>query len=65
MVLTGKTLTCPLLNPDGKCSVYADRPAICRIWGVVKEMRCPFGCKPKRWMTKAESFEILSEVETL
>src|SRR5262245_17499782 len=30
---------------DGRCSVYAIRPAICRIWGVDKKMPCPHGCE--------------------
>lgn len=58
-------LTCPLLNPDGKCSVYANRPAICRIWGAVREMACPHGCRPKKWMTKVESYDVLSATENL
>ena len=61
-LLVGKSLTCPLLNPDGRCAVYEQRPAICRIWGAVKEMACPHGCKPKRWMTKAESYQVLSQI---
>lgn len=37
--------TCSLLV-DGKCSVYEIRPVICRLWGMAKEMECPFGCEP-------------------
>lgn len=59
------SLTCPLLNPDGKCSVYANRPAICRIWGNVRPMACPHGCKPKRWMTREESYAVLAAVENV
>lgn len=53
------SLRCPFLNPDGKCSVYAARPVICRLWGAVKAMRCPFGCVPKRWLTDDESSNLL------
>lgn len=60
-----RTLTCPLLNPDGKCSVYANRPAICRIFGAVQAMACPHGCRPKKWMTREESYEVLSATETV
>ncbi len=58
-----KTLTCPLLNPDGKCSVYEQRPAICRIWGNVQKMACPHGCRPKKWMTREESYAVLAATE--
>lgn len=63
MLANLRTLTCPLLNPDGKCSVYAQRPAICRIWGAVREMRCPHGCTPKKWMTRTESYAVLAATE--
>jgi Fe-S-cluster containining protein len=44
-----KTLICPLLK-EGACSVYSRRPAICRLWGLTDELRCPFGCEPdERW----------------
>lgn len=47
-------LTCPLLT-KGLCSVYAVRPIICRLWGLVKKMECPHGCKPSRWLTDQEA----------
>lgn len=34
---------CPALA-DGRCSVYTDRPLICRLWGAVESMPCPHGC---------------------
>lgn len=37
---------CPALTMFGQCSVYADRPLICRLWGLVPSMRCNFGCVP-------------------
>ncbi len=37
-------MTCTLLV-DGRCSKYADRPLICRLFGVVPEMPCPHGCE--------------------
>jgi len=38
-----KTLTCHLLF-NGKCTVYEDRPLLCRLWGVAEKMPCTFGC---------------------
>lgn len=32
---------------DGRCSIYADRPLVCRVFGAVRDLRCPFGCAPK------------------
>lgn len=37
--------TCPALV-NGRCSVYEVRPTICRLWGSVERMRCPWGCVP-------------------
>ena len=59
-----RDMNCPLLQ-GSDCSRYGLRPAICRLWGVVKAMRCPHGCKPKRWMTDAEAHGILRQVREL
>ena len=55
-----EALTCPLLK-DGRCGVYAIRPMICRLFGLVKKMACPFGCEPDRWLTDAEAHRFLDE----
>jgi uncharacterized protein len=48
-------LRCQFLAPViGTCMVYADRPLICRLFGLVPEMRCPHGCEPSRWASKNE-----------
>jgi hypothetical protein len=36
---------CPLLV-EGRCSAYAVRPLVCRLWGVEETMPCPHGCVP-------------------
>lgn len=48
--------TCSSLR-DGKCSVYADRPMICRLYGAVASMRCQWGCAPA--LSEAQSAELL------
>ena len=48
------TLDCPYLDKHGACSVYSVRPMICRLWGLVKAMACPWGCVPERWLTDEE-----------
>lgn len=55
--------TCSLLK-DGKCSVYEQRPTVCRLFGIVKSMKCPFGCIPvPRYLTREEGFQFLRKVE--
>ena len=31
---------------NGRCSIYDQRPTVCRLWGDVPEMPCPHGCTP-------------------
>lgn len=38
------TLDCNQLDGFGRCSIYADRPLVCRLWGAVPEMPCVWGC---------------------
>jgi Fe-S-cluster containining protein len=53
---------CSLLDATGACGVYAVRPLICRLWGVVETMRCPVGCQPERWLTEAEAESLYREL---
>lgn len=46
--------TCKLLKA-GKCTVYHVRPLICRLFGLVEKMKCPFGCVPERWLSDDEA----------
>ncbi len=56
----GKTIDCPMLV-DRRCSVYQARPLICRLWGVVDEMKCPWGCVPSRRMEPEEIQRVMDE----
>lgn len=49
------SLVCPMLSPNGWCTVYPVRPYICRLWGTTKALRCPEGCEPERWLSKQEA----------
>lgn len=53
--LDPRTLNCPMLQ-GGLCSVYSIRPIICRLWGIVETMPCPWGCKPERTLTAREGY---------
>ncbi len=58
-----KALNCSMLDlKSGRCTVYDIRPFICRLWGLVEEMKCPFGCKPERWVSDVEAYRLMSEV---
>lgn len=52
---SGKGKPCPALV-EGRCSVYVDRPLICRLYGVADGLICPHGCVPdNEMMVEAES----------
>jgi Fe-S-cluster containining protein len=57
--------TCPLLTTSGHCSQYDLRPIICRLWAAVEDLRCPHGCKPIKYLTRKEAYEIMAEVEKI
>ena len=63
--VVGSTLLCSMLDVVGRCSGYAARPLICRLWGAVETMRCPWGCKPERLLADAEARALLEEVKAL
>jgi uncharacterized protein len=39
------TLTCDKLKL-GRCTIYEDRPLVCRLFGATPDMMCRFGCQP-------------------
>lgn len=56
--------TCGYLK-SGRCSVYARRPLICRVWGMVEDRPCQYGCKPSRLISALESARLFAEVDTI
>lgn len=51
---------CPALV-DGRCSVYDVRPTLCRLWGAVEPMKCPWGCAgPDEVLPGPECADILN-----
>ncbi|MEO5348845.1 MAG: YkgJ family cysteine cluster protein [Magnetococcus sp. YQC-3] len=42
VIIFDKKGNCPLLNYDGSCSAYEDRPDTCKKYGVVPEMPCAY-----------------------
>ncbi len=57
-------IACPKLV-KGSCSIYELRPLVCRLFGVVKKMKCTHGCKPKRWLSDLEAKELIRAAEEL
>lgn len=55
---------CPLLVKE-RCRAHVIRPMLCRLWGVVETMRCPWGCEPSRWLTAEQGYEFLERVENI
>jgi Fe-S-cluster containining protein len=55
---------CPMLVM-GRCSVYDDRPLICRAFGSVDGLRCPHGCRPEKLLTNAEQYKNFEKVSDL
>lgn len=59
---------CPFLDrKSNQCSIYAVRPAICRIFGSTSQLRCPHGYGPKveDMLSEERSREILAKVKEL
>ena len=56
-----RKLRCNLLHL-GRCTAHANRPAVCRLWGVVDSMPCLWGCVPERMLTHEEGQAILAAV---
>lgn len=50
---------CPALV-DQRCSIYEDRPFICRAWGATETLPCPHGCVPARGRLTVEDERRLS-----
>jgi uncharacterized protein len=63
-VLSSKNCTCPLLDAVGRCSVYRSRPLICRLYGAVEGMKCPWGCRPAKYLTDDEASGLLRQLST-
>lgn len=56
---------CPALTIFKRCSVYEIRPLICRIWGLTKMLPCSYGCRPDRWLTEPEAYELIARAHEI
>lgn len=55
---------CPMLR-RGRCTVYKLRPLICRLYGATRNMVCPHGCLPDRWLEVSEWEALLRLAEEI
>jgi hypothetical protein len=54
-------LRCVYLGPDG-CTVYEDRPLICRLFGTTPRMACPNDRRPEDMVTKKLSLMFITSL---
>jgi Fe-S-cluster containining protein len=60
------TGNCTILNArSGKCDCYSDRPLVCRMWGAIPELECPYGCQPERMLGAREAYDLILQVEAI
>lgn len=59
------TIMCPYLEKE-RCIAYRVRPMICRLWGVVESLKCPWGCEPSpRYLTHTEGHDFILRAELI
>lgn len=65
--LFGDHTRCPALSALGTCTVYADRPLLCRAFGAVAtpNLTCDHGCQPPDPITFRQLLELMVQVETM
>ena len=55
--------SCVYLTAERRCRVYAERPLMCRAYGLLKRLSCPYGCVPDRWLSDLEFVAIAAAIE--
>lgn len=53
-----KSLNCKYSSKQG-CTIYEKRPLLCRLFGVVQKMACPYGGKPEKLLSQEQENQIL------
>lgn len=60
-----ETERCNYLENE-RCTVYDDRPYVCRAYGATEAMICPHGCEPQpHYLPKEFEFLLMNEIGTL
>lgn len=63
LIAAGHAGRCPALGPLNNCTVYPDRPLICRSFGTWRTSACEHGCLADRFVEAAEFFAVAAAVE--
>ena len=56
---------CPALSVMGGCMIYEVRPAICRLYGILKALPCQWGCVPEHWINDADAYQLMAALDAL
>jgi hypothetical protein len=57
---------CEALTDKKLCAVYELRPLVCRLWGAIERLKCPFGCIPKGgWLSDKEAYRLVEEADRI
>lgn len=59
---TAGAATCSHLSVEGRCTIYADRPLVCRLFGATKPLKCVHGCRPKSMLSRDEGHALVDEL---
>ncbi len=65
LIAQGEVGRCPALGPLNTCTVYEDRPLVCRSFGTWRTSACEHGCVASRMIEVAEFGELVSEIESI
>lgn len=57
--------SCCRLDEQKLCSIYTHRPLVCRLFGVVKAMRCPHGCEPNEWLPEPQARKLQKALDKI
>jgi hypothetical protein len=49
---------CKFSSANG-CTVYENRPYMCRLFGTTETLVCPLGCKPGTYLTRTEENDLM------
>lgn len=65
-VFKGEDLSCPY-RKEGKCSIYENRPLMCRLFGATDppDLMCPNGAKAEKTLSKKKTSKIIRRYQQL
>lgn len=58
----GDRTMCPALDEERRCRIHEDKeayPTVCRAYGAVEHMPCPYGCVPESGHMPLETYKLL------